>query len=152
MERRIDADGDHAIPNSRHGFFEALEHYETRVMHKGIEPAEAGNGKLDDAPACGGIFEVLITGGGSPAGLGNLRDDRIRDRWIETATVLGHAGIMDHHRAATSGDKVRVGSTETAPGSGDDDALTVKADRRQKLDLLSTGEARSARRPRPSAR
>src|SRR6266446_2775746 len=100
-------------------------------MHQGIEPTEAGNGKLDDATACGGVFEVLITGGGSPAGLGYLRDDCIRNRWIETATVLGHAGIMDHHGAAASGDKARVGRTETTPCAGYDDDLTVKADRGQ---------------------
>src|ERR1700688_2311785 len=147
MERRADTDGDHAIPNSRPGFFEVREDHEARLMYQGIEPAEAGNGKLDDALACGRIFQVLIAGGGRPARLSDFCDDSIRDRWIEPATVLGHTGIMDHDCAAASGDQAGVGRTETTPGAGYEDDLTIKADRRQRLDLLSTGEAHSTRRP-----
>src|ERR1700674_1506007 len=124
-----------------HGSARSGEHDASVVLFPHVRNSRTSNGKLDDALACGRIFQVLIAGGGSPAGLGDFCDDSIRDRWIETATVLGHTGIMDHNCAAASGDQAGVGRTETTPGAGYEDDLTVKADRRQRLDLLSTGEA-----------
>jgi len=129
IEWCADADRDHAVPDGALGFRKARKDDEARIVHKCIDATVSGNREFDNAFARAAVLDILITGGGNaPSGV-NFRDDCVRDGGVEAGSVRRDAGIMNDKAAPTGSNQSCVRCSQTAARAGNDDDLTVKADR-----------------------
>ena len=129
IEWCANADRDHAVPNGALRFRKARKDDEARIVHKRIDATVSGNGEMDNALARAAVLEILITGSGDAPGGGNFRNDRVRDGGVEAGSVLRDTRIMNDEAASAGSNQSRVRRSQTAARAGNDDDLTVKADR-----------------------
>src|SRR6266480_7457061 len=124
LERCTYPDGDHAVPEGQLCLFEVREQHQARVVDQCVDTTVAGNGKLNDALASANSFEILITSSSGASGGVDLRDDRVRDSWVEAATVLCDTRIVDDDRAASRRNQACIRRPKTTACSSNDDNLT----------------------------
>jgi hypothetical protein len=72
---------------------------EARIVHKGIHTTVSGNSEFDNALARAAVLEILMTGSGNTPGGIDFGDHCVRDRGIETGSILRDACIMNDEAA-----------------------------------------------------
>ena len=110
-ELPLDVEVEHLVVDRLGGVRDRLRAGDAGVVDEDVEPAERGDGLLDDADALGGGAEVAVDGDGGAAGSGDLGDGRLG--------ALAAAGIVEGDLRALAREGPGDALPDTHAGAGD---------------------------------
>src|SRR5262249_46729963 len=97
------------------------------VVDDAVDAPEGLDRRLDDAFGRERIGDAMAVGRRRAPGLGDLRDDLLRDARVAALAIRRAAEIVDHHLGALRRGEQRDLAPDAAPRAVEDDAFAFKA-------------------------